>query len=154
MQNDKTASEILDLITTEDEKDILTSQVEELLADLYKVDHSEFEKKIGELDDKVASLVKTVPAASLPVFLGSLKEKLIATPSVKVTLSFKPTNNFISKLNKTLNALVEVEVDPDILGGIILETNGKHIDLSINKSLNDLLKSQAPSIKSQTISNV
>ncbi len=139
MQNDKTASEILALITTEDEKDTLTSQVEELLADLYKINHSEFEEKIGELDDKIASLIKTIPTASLPVFLVSLKEKLIGTPSVKVVLSFKPTDNFISKLNETLNALVEVEVDPNILGGVIVESNGKHIDLSIKRKLDDVL---------------
>ncbi|HEX6977347.1 MAG TPA: F0F1 ATP synthase subunit delta [Patescibacteria group bacterium] len=141
MQNDKIISEILDLVTTEDEKDSLTLVVEDLLSDLYKVDHSEFEKKMGQMEEKISVLVKQVPAAELPNFLGQLKEKLIATASVKVTLSFKPTVSFISRLNKTLDAIVEVEVNPDILGGVVVESNGKHVDMSVKKVLDGLLAS-------------
>lgn len=142
MQNDKTYFEILSSIKTEKEKDLLTMQVGALIDSLYKTNGAEFEKEFEGMDYNIASIIKQVPKEALSDFLTSLKEKIIALPTIRITLSFKPTMSFLNKLHQNWpqEGVLEIGSDPSILGGIIFESQGKHVDLSIKRKMDQVLE--------------
>jgi F0F1-type ATP synthase delta subunit len=84
--------------------------------------------------------------------LSELKKQLeviiTSSPTVTLTLSGIPSNKFKSKMVSWLRAinpfvLVEIIVDESIIGGVILKTDKKRIDLSISSVLlvnKDLIK--------------
>jgi hypothetical protein len=76
--------------------------------------------------------------------LSELKKQLEAiissSPTVTLTLSGIPSNKFKTKMVswlRTINpfVLVEIIVDESIIGGVILKTDKKRIDLSISSVL-------------------
>ena len=84
--------------------------------------------------------------------LSELKKQLeviiTSSPTVTLTLSGIPSNKFKTKMVswlRTINpfVLVEIIVDESIIGGVILKTEKKRIDLSISSVLlvnKDLIK--------------
>ena len=65
-----------------------------------------------------------------------VSEYLNNLPVVRLTIAFTPNIAFERKLadlisNKLRNVLLDIIVDPEILGGSVLEYAGKHVDKSI-----------------------
>ena len=65
-------------------------------------------------------------------------------PVLKIHLAFLPTPSFIKELSDWLKrnlkrkVLLDVEVNPAIVGGAILEYKGKYLDLSLRRELEKL----------------
>lgn len=76
--------------------------------------------------------------------LAQLKDELLAMPLVKFQLAFFPTPRFIKKLSRWFEeklkrrVVLDITVNPEIVGGIILEYQGKYLDLSLKKDLENL----------------
>jgi F0F1-type ATP synthase delta subunit len=68
--------------------------------------------------------------------LDNLKQSLLATPTIAITLPFEPTNTFLAEIYTSLGYFgsftLSVTVNPSILGGIIVEKSGIYIDRSLN----------------------
>ncbi len=71
--------------------------------------------------------------------LNELIVELDELEVVKIKLSFDPSEAFLEEIVETVREklgekrVVEVEVDHNILGGVVLEVGGKFIDLSLKK---------------------
>lgn len=146
MQNDKTYSEILSLISTESEKDQLVNQIESLSQAIYKVNGDDARKTAEEgMDVRIVEILKAIPSKELPTFLNDLKEKINSLAVAKVTLSFNPTVAFVKKLhdflvqNLATQAVVDIEVNPEIIAGLTIELGGKFTDLTVRKKLNEYI---------------
>ncbi|MGN0004785.1 MAG: ATP synthase F1 subunit delta [Candidatus Gastranaerophilaceae bacterium] len=95
-----------------------------LLADNSRFDiFEEIEKELNELEKEKNNLI-TVKAVSAIEIKDYLKEKLV------------------NKLQTILSKRVEVEysVNPSIIGGLILEVNGKTVDDSVETKLKNIKK--------------
>ncbi len=76
--------------------------------------------------------------------LKETKEELLKLPVLKIQLAFSPTPSFIKEISNWLKrnlkkkVLLDVEVNPAIVGGAILEYRGRYLDLSLKKEIEKL----------------
>ena len=85
-------------------------------------------------------------SAQIGAAIEKLMEKLIKLPSVNLTLAFEPSFFQLQRIfgwlqvNARENLLIELAVDAKILGGAIVEFEGKRRDYSVKKKLEELNK--------------
>ncbi|MCD6114696.1 F0F1 ATP synthase subunit delta [bacterium] len=76
--------------------------------------------------------------------LEETKEELLKLPVLKIQLAFSPSPSFIKEISDWLKrnlkkkVLLDVEVNPVIVGGAILEYRGRYLDLSLKKEIEKL----------------
>lgn len=79
-------------------------------------------------------------------FLITLKEAIANIPLATLRLAFEPTSSFIDEISDWLvssikkHFLIEVIIDPKIIGGAIITSKGIYIDLSIKKDIEEKIK--------------
>lgn len=79
-------------------------------------------------------------------FISLIKRELSEVMPLKITLAFDPDMAFLSRLHLWVSAnissksVLDITVDPKIIGGIILVHGGKYLDLSLEKELNRVFK--------------
>lgn len=147
MQNDKIYSEVLKLTKTTDDRDRVVTEIDALIAGMYKTDKSNFTKTLGEfVSTDISKQIGSIDTNSLDNVLVELKNKLMQLPTIKVTLAFVPKQNFVNEIaefiekNINLKGVIELTHNPEILGGIILDIGGKYIDLSLKRKLDEAIQ--------------
>lgn len=86
--------------------------------------------------------------------LLNLRQKIKELKSVRITISFSPGKDTISAISNFIrenfgeNIILEIEEDETILGGAIIESGGKYIDLSLKKQLNEIFEKKRTEITS------
>ena len=145
-------SKVISQISTEEERDSLYKEISLLSDSFFKT--GEFKKVLDsqvskELRDFIGNndSRETVTDA-----LVTLKARLDTLSVIKLTLAVDPTQEIIKKiasfiksgLNK--NALLKITVDPKILGGMILESNGLYRDYTLHTKLLDVFKNRREEI--------
>lgn len=79
-------------------------------------------------------------------FLEEIISELKTIPVVKITLAFEPDDNFTSKLNETISTqagqkvILDILVNHHIVGGIVVEYQGKFKDYSLEPKVDAYLK--------------
>lgn len=79
-------------------------------------------------------------------FLEEIISELKKVPLVKITLAFEPDDSFTAKLNETISNQVNQKIFLDILvnhhivGGVVLEYQGKFKDYSLEPRVDQYLK--------------
>ncbi len=79
-------------------------------------------------------------------FLENLKRKLDSLPVLKMVLAFSPPPATIERISQFLEnelgrkIVLDLTCNPEIIGGAILEYEGKYINLSLAKNLEKILK--------------
>ena len=79
-------------------------------------------------------------------FLENLKRKLDSLPVLKMVLAFSPPPATIERISQFLEnelgrkIILDLTCNPEIIGGAILEYEGKYINLSLAKNLEKILK--------------
>lgn len=74
-------------------------------------------------------------------FFEDLKEKLLKLPQIKLELSFSPSPEFLLKLRNWLREktqetlLLDIVVNPEIVGGVKIFYQGKFGDFSLEKEI-------------------
>ena len=142
---------ILDLARTEEEKDALISEVEILIASVYKVKKGGFEevlkkgiristKKVLE-DILKKEKIDISDKKKLHLFLSDIETHIEKLKPLAITIAFEPSLSSIEKvysfIKKELSSeyVVEFSIDPAILGGAIFSINGRYKDYSLKKKL-------------------
>jgi F0F1-type ATP synthase delta subunit len=70
-----------------------------------------------------------------------IKSYFASLDYMRIGLAFTPSDRFLTQLQTTLTKLIgfpplfDVAVDPAISGGIIIDYNGKHVDISFKRLL-------------------
>jgi F0F1-type ATP synthase delta subunit len=79
-------------------------------------------------------------------FLENLKRRLESLPVLKMVLAFSPPLGTIERISQFLERdlgkkiILDLSCNPEIIGGTILEYEGKYINLSLAKNLERVLK--------------
>lgn len=74
-------------------------------------------------------------------YFAEIKEYFASLNYMHLTLAFSPSDRFFDTLQAILTASVgfppvfDVTLDPTTIGGVIIDYNGKYLDLSLNKLL-------------------
>jgi F0F1-type ATP synthase delta subunit len=145
--------ELLKSVRTKSELDQLQSELGVLLKSIYK-DKKTFKKV---LDTEVTEAVREIVSEQLAVkadykSLAALLEGYLNEAKqikiLRMTLAFEPYNDSISAIheyiaqNMNTQIVLEFRYDPKIVGGAIIEYEGKFVDYSLRKKLDLYVKSQ------------
>ncbi len=74
----------------------------------------------------------------------NLKKYLLSLPQIKLKIAFEPKRDFQEKIAKIFDKklILDFEVDPEIIGGVIVEYEGKIFDFSLKRNLERILKEE------------
>lgn len=144
MQNLPMSSEF-NFLTTKSQVNAFKDGVREVLAQMYKTQDQKVNIK-NYFDEENAKLVQSLvdlegSPDKIDKSLRALLKKVDTLEEVKVILSFQPKLSFIEKLAYSLKSklgkdiILDISVDPAILGGIMIISQGKIIDLSLKSKL-------------------
>jgi F0F1-type ATP synthase delta subunit len=148
-------NDIFTKVRTTADAEQLMSQLDLMLTNLYKVDKEQFEKTINHnLNYDIAdSLKNTLHSAGISptnhedmkLFLTGLKAELQSCEIITLTIAFEPSAELVTTISDWVHnnlgskVLLEVNVDPYIIGGAIIIFNGKYLNISVKKKLDDIL---------------
>jgi len=74
-------------------------------------------------------------------FFESLKENLLKIPQIKIEIAFEPRREFLKEIsdffekNFHQKLILDVTINPEIVGGIVFEFGGKIFDFSLAKEI-------------------
>jgi len=77
-------------------------------------------------------------------FLEELKKHLLEMPSLKLEIAFEPAEKFLEKISLWLEKelgqkiILDINVNSKIIGGAIIEYQGKYLNLSLEKEIDRL----------------
>lgn len=80
-------------------------------------------------------------------FLDELRNYLLSLPKIKLTLAFQPNKEFLKQISEWLQKevgqkiVLNIFVNPHIVGGAIIEYKGKYLNFSLIKEIQQFLKS-------------
>lgn len=80
-------------------------------------------------------------------FLDELRNYLLSLPKIKLTLAFQPNKEFLKQISEWLQKevgqkiVLNIFVNPHIVGGAIIEYKGRYLDFSLIKEIQQFLKS-------------
>lgn len=80
-------------------------------------------------------------------FLDRLKNYLKEIPQIKMVIAFSASNKFLKKIGNWLEdeigtkVILDITVNPKIGGGIIIEYQGRYLNLSLAKKIDQLISS-------------
>ncbi len=151
-------------IRTTDERDLIITELHQLFDSLHKVDKSQFSAILNkEVSVRTAEVVHTAIAeanvpnedfSALENCLQTLKQELMLLTTVEITLAIKPQHEFLTQLYRWVQehvgkqTIIQLAINPEIVGGIILVYQGKYINLSLSKRIDDVFTQHSHEILS------
>ena len=127
-------------IETIDDRAALISLIDETESALFKKGQKmELDGEIGQVLS--GNEINLENRFAVTEGLKKLREELDNLKTVRVTLSFEPSKEFVTKISNHLtdmgfsNFILDIMVDPKILGGAVLSYEGVHKDYSLLKEI-------------------
>lgn len=83
------------------------------------------------------------------IFFEQLKNYLLKLPQIKFEIAFKTKGDFLNKLSfwleKTLGKklILDLYFNPEIVGGVIIEYQGKYFNFSLAKKIDELISKKS-----------
>jgi len=148
MQNDQIYSELFNLVRTKDDFSLIKAQLDLLESGLYETKGNTFDyvlknKISSSLSGLILKLIKTEKKENV---IEKIRQELEGVKFLKVTLAIDPSEKFIESMADWLNKMnsrniaLDIEVDQSIIGGVIVEFEGKYFDASLRSKLDLVLK--------------
>ena len=143
-------SDILRSTRTAQQAEQLVAEIDNLLASLFHEGKKEFEKALASIRAQVAQVLRDEFLSKyqnkevIKDFLTQLKERAQSLRFLPVVFAFSPSEHSIALIHDWIiknigeNYVLDIEVDENIIGGICLTLDGKYIDLSIRKKMEDV----------------
>ncbi|PIY65448.1 hypothetical protein COY91_02465 [Candidatus Shapirobacteria bacterium CG_4_10_14_0_8_um_filter_39_15] len=134
-----------DFIKTTEDRDTILNSIDILSDSLYKTNFDIRKNLTPSAYQFIQSQAKGRITQS---FLISLKQNLQDLPVLSLTLAFPPDEKMIEKLsgwvktNVTDETLLDFEINPEILGGALISFNGKYLDESLSKKMEEIFSNQ------------
>lgn len=81
-------------------------------------------------------------------FFRNLKKNLKKTPQLKLELAFQPSIEFLLKIKQWFKeknqreVILDLSVNPEVVGGAIIEYQGKYRNLSVGKKIDELFSKE------------
>jgi len=150
MQNDKTYfktyPEIVSaLATTRTEVNMLLSELDLLTRSLYMVNKGNFTEvmETGIRAKTALSISQLVNEKNREQVLNGLRDAINLLNYLGLTIAFEPNMEIISKLNTWVkqnvgpNVALDITIDKSILGGAVIEYNGRIFSSTIQTKVKD-----------------
>lgn len=129
-----------------------------LLDDINQAREVIYKKKKGKLSDKTQNIaskklrntiekqeergnLKTRPQQE--EFLDQLENYFKNLPQIQLTLAFSPSDSFLEEISQWLKnqigqrTIINLTVNPEIVGGAIIDHEGHHLDLALSKKIKE-----------------
>lgn len=144
---------LLEDIYTRQEADILINQLGELIDSLYRSNGAVSEKMDTYLSmSKKESLLAILEKSGVDINntihmqaqLNQFKKKISEVPTITLTFAYEPSAGTVKKICSWLSTnldhrmLLDVEVDEEIMGGVMFTYKGLYRDFSVRKKFNDI----------------
>lgn len=147
MQNDQIYSEIQ---TKEDFK-LVNNELDLLESGLYKKGKASFEEILaGSIRKSTANMISNLlTIKNQKEVITELKNQLAMVKFMELTISFEPSTKTINKISSLVkssispNIALDIKIDKEIIGGAVISYNGKYLDFSLKKKLEEVLKNYA-----------
>ncbi len=149
-QVDLTTSVLETIATTEDASE-LNEQIDRLLTTIYQTERSDIATALdATLSTNISKSIKNylyktntilTNEEEVRLSLKKLQEEVRHANILSLTLAFSPTKKMVTNISQMVkhefgeNILIELSVNPELVGGAVIIYNGKYIDLSLQKKL-------------------
>lgn len=152
-------SDILRRVKTVNQARKLSSEIDVLLDDLFKTPLSGanaengFEEGLKTIIADYSEMLKEAlqknniqqnNQTAIKAYLKGLKEEIQKLKEIKLTFAFEPSQNSVDKFfdwvyqNLGDGIVLDISLDKSILGGTIIEYEGKYQDLSLRKKMEEV----------------
>jgi hypothetical protein len=154
MEREETFEKFIEKVFTKEDLSVLADQIEEAARWVYKGGQADFSEKIkAAVSEEFRRIVVTLEEeGEFPsgyeeqkTFFNELKKYLESFPVVKLILAFSPSGDFLKNLSKWVKeqigkeAVLEILVKEEIVGGAVVEYSGEYRDYSLVRKLDELL---------------
>jgi len=143
---------ILEILYTKKQADKLNTQIEEFIASLYKNEKNmqRIQKIFSyEFTEALLDAIKNEKISlnnheKLRTYLTNIREEISQIPVIDLTIAIDPTHQQIKKIGSWITAnskekyLLNIHVNPKIIGGIQIGIKGTFKDKSLRKQLAEL----------------
>lgn len=155
------SSPVLKLIKTTEEQRLFENELVSLKNALYQ-NEDRFNEVLNGFRPQIAEALATELTAnsdSKENYLNNLTEELQRIPTIGLTLAFEPGNATINKIHDwirsrtTTPTLIDIDVNPRILGGVIIVSKGTYSDFSVKKLVDLYLKDNKDAILSSILNS-
>lgn len=140
-------SSLFQVVRTKSDYETLLSEIDILQDSLYRTGETSYDNVlISKIRSTSASLFQTT-AASKDIrkqLLLNIKKNLLLSKFVRLTLAFEPSNQSLETIlawirkNVDEMAVLDISTEQNIIGGAIIEYQGKYMDMSLRKKLENL----------------
>lgn len=139
-------SDIVKSLKTSEELEDLSSQVSDLKEAIYSTKSTTLEDALRKIVPfGIANKIRVSISSGISSqdFIEGLQKALSEVKVIKITLSLEPTEELIDMMqsfieNSTnIHKVLDIEIDPKIIGGLIIEDNGLYKDYSLRKIIVD-----------------
>ena len=143
-----TYSDIFKYIKTVDEARQLANDIDAFLSSLFETQNQSLEKTLSSVGINTAKQLKEIMLNlkgkdKINNFLIGLKVNLQKFKVLKLSLAFESSENSIDNIfswvlkNLGDGIILDIKTDKSLLGGAIIEFNGKYKDYSLKKALEE-----------------
>ncbi|HET9946440.1 MAG TPA: F0F1 ATP synthase subunit delta [Patescibacteria group bacterium] len=140
-------SDITSFLKTKKQSALLQEVLEETVEKEYttQANPMEFLKKrlpvsLEEPLIELFSKQKENSPKALYEFLKTILSQIKTLPIVSLTLAIEPTHHMIDAISQAINqpSLIDIDVNPSLIGGAIVAYQGKYSDKSLKKTLENV----------------
>ena len=147
MQNDQIYSEIINLVSTKDDLNLINNELDLLEEGIYETKGNTFDFVMeNSISGSLSILVsKLILGQDKETIIKKLKEQMLEVKFVELTIAIDPSKKFIEKLANWLKESVDqkiaidIKIDHSIIGGTKIIFEGKYFDGSIKNKLDKIL---------------
>lgn len=153
-----------DLITsikTTREMNHLSSEIDTLLVSIFETSDQSFDNALQTISVETAKTIKeTFRKSGLDIrdkelirnFLATLKDLLRKFKIIRLIIAFDPSHRTIENIHSWVSSnlgegyILDIETNPEVLGGAIIVSNGEYKDLTVKKNLETAFSTQRKDI--------
>ena len=153
LENEKNLEEKLKKLEEKEEKAKGTEKEKEIEKERWVLEEERIkvEKQKWQLKDLIQKIkedlekIKTIKTEKDPnkllSFLETIRANLLSLPQVELQIAFEPSREFISQISEWFEKnlgkkfILDFKIKPKIVGGAIIEYNGRVADFSIIKEI-------------------
>jgi len=136
MQNETAYSDLIKLIVTKRDSNILIEELSVLKSSLFKTDPKAFDEALNQsVRKKIADIILfyVSKGADKKALVEYLEERFRKLPSLSLTIAFDPTVQVLDRIAKWVRdakgeVLLELKIDRSIVCGAIVTFGGKFYD--------------------------
>ncbi len=131
--------DVLSLVKTKSEAEALIRDIDILIDSLYRTDSVQIRSRIQSWVNGLA-----IDRAARQQQLQAAKDQLLSLEYFQLTLAFEPTEKVIIRLANWCREqidpqlVLDIRYEPGLIGGAVIEYQGKFVDLSLRKKFESL----------------